>query len=71
MEVFFGFLPLSVVKRVCGGVVGGVGINGDDCVGGRCGFVWVGGCGEYNIHHKPPQPISRIQKRYGSQPQIK
>ena len=67
---FFGFLPLSVVKSVCGGVVGGGGIRGDDCVTSRGGFFCVGICGEYNIHYKPPQPISRIQKRYGSQTQI-
>ena len=64
--MFFGFLPLSVVKSVCGGVVGGGGISGDDCVSGSDGFVCVGGWGEYDIHHKPPHPISRIQKRYGS-----
>ena len=50
------------MKPVCGCVVGGGGINGDDCVTSSGGFVCIGGCGEYNIHHKPPQPVSRIQK---------
>ena len=38
MNVIFGFLPLSVVKPVCGGVVGGGGISGGDCVSGIGAF---------------------------------
>ena len=59
---FCGFLPLSIVKLVCGGAVGGGAIGIGDCVSCSGVFSCVDGGVEYNIHHQPPKPLHREHK---------